>query len=217
MKKIILLVVATLAALSANASLIGLAIKSDTLVYDRDYQGVASFDVTYTPDTACSIVVNIVDAFTGKPLQEDINNIPDEIAYQPHGHALARLTDWSTSPITKDMREVDDNGSTVFTNTDPSHRYSVAATSSTYGFSSIAYFYFPSTDFVGRCNINVRLKKYPINDVNGDGVINVSDATAIINMILDPAAYDLLLGDFDLNGTINVSDVTTCINKILGE
>ena len=51
-------------------------------------------------------------------------------------------------------------------------------------------------------------------DVNSDGVVNVSDVTTLINMILGnttPAAA----ADLNADGTINVSDVTTLINFIL--
>lgn len=52
-------------------------------------------------------------------------------------------------------------------------------------------------------------------DVNGDNVVNVSDVTTLINMILGTVSYDLVMGDIDENGTINVSDVTALINMIL--
>ena len=53
-------------------------------------------------------------------------------------------------------------------------------------------------------------------DVNGDGVVNVSDVTALINKILGTASYSDSVCDIDGNGTVNVSDVTALINLILG-
>ncbi len=51
-------------------------------------------------------------------------------------------------------------------------------------------------------------------DVNGDGVRDVSDVTALINMIL---AVDVMRGEADIdgNGTVDVSDVTALINMVL--
>ncbi len=51
-------------------------------------------------------------------------------------------------------------------------------------------------------------------DVNGDGIVNVTDVTALINTILGTANYD----DVDMNGdgVVNVTDVTALINLILG-
>ncbi len=52
-------------------------------------------------------------------------------------------------------------------------------------------------------------------DVNSDGVVNVSDVTTLINMILGTTATDATVADLNADGTINVSDVTTLINFIL--
>lgn len=52
-------------------------------------------------------------------------------------------------------------------------------------------------------------------DINEDGVVNVSDATALVNHILGEAEYDPQVCDVDGNGVINVSDVTALINLIL--
>ena len=53
-------------------------------------------------------------------------------------------------------------------------------------------------------------------DVNGDGSVNVSDVTALVNMILGVIPKDETLADVDGNGTVNVSDVTALVNIILG-
>ena len=52
-------------------------------------------------------------------------------------------------------------------------------------------------------------------DVNGDGKVNVSDVTALVNMILGVTTMDISRGDIDGNGKVNVSDVTALINLIL--
>lgn len=53
-------------------------------------------------------------------------------------------------------------------------------------------------------------------DVNGDGRVNVSDVTALINMILGLTPMDETYADVNGDGRVNVSDVTALINIILG-
>ena len=53
-------------------------------------------------------------------------------------------------------------------------------------------------------------------DVNNDGNVNVSDVTALINMILGNLAVDKPRADVNGDGNVNVSDVTYLINMILG-
>ena len=53
-------------------------------------------------------------------------------------------------------------------------------------------------------------------DVNGDGKVNVSDVTALVNMILGVIPKDFTRGDINGDGKINVSDVTALVNLILG-
>ena len=53
-------------------------------------------------------------------------------------------------------------------------------------------------------------------DVNGDGKVNVSDVSALINMILGITPTDKTRADVNGDGRVNVSDVTALINIILG-
>ena len=52
-------------------------------------------------------------------------------------------------------------------------------------------------------------------DINGDGVVNVSDVTALINKILGLSDYSNTACDINGDGVVNVSDVTDLINMIL--
>lgn len=54
-----------------------------------------------------------------------------------------------------------------------------------------------------------------VGDVDGNGVINVSDVTALINKILGTASYADTICDVNADSTINVSDVTTLISYLL--
>ena len=53
-------------------------------------------------------------------------------------------------------------------------------------------------------------------DVNGDGKINVSDVTALVNMILGTIPKNEAVADINGDGKVNVSDVTALVNMILG-
>ena len=53
-------------------------------------------------------------------------------------------------------------------------------------------------------------------DVDGNDTVNVSDVTALVNMILGVLPKDESRADVDGNGTVNVSDVTALVNLILG-
>ncbi len=54
-------------------------------------------------------------------------------------------------------------------------------------------------------------------DVNGDGNVNISDVTALINYLLSGNDSNIQPDNADMNsdGGINISDVTTLINKLL--
>ncbi len=65
--------------------------------------------------------------------------------------------------------------------------------------------------------INDNWVEIPVaGDVNGDGKINVTDVTALVNMILGVIPKNLELGDINGDGKLNVTDVTALVNIILG-
>ncbi len=87
--------------------------------------------------------------------------------------------------------------------------------------------YYSSLDsyFVGDVNGNIvnnawvtinGNESFLLGDVNGDGKVNVSDVTALINMILGIIPKDMARGDINGDDKINVTDVTALINIILG-
>ncbi|MBQ3960162.1 MAG: BspA family leucine-rich repeat surface protein, partial [Muribaculaceae bacterium] len=64
---------------------------------------------------------------------------------------------------------------------------------------------------------HVEIKRSGIaGDVNGDGRVNVSDVTALINMILGITPMDQTRADVNGDTKVNVSDVTALITIILG-
>lgn len=54
-----------------------------------------------------------------------------------------------------------------------------------------------------------------VGDIDGNGEVNTSDVTALINHILHAATYESSLCDIDSNGEVNVTDVTALINILL--
>lgn len=66
------------------------------------------------------------------------------------------------------------------------------------------------------CKFNWFMISSSRGDVNGDGRINVSDVSELINMILGLTPVNQELADINDDGRVNVSDVTALINIILG-
>lgn len=58
-------------------------------------------------------------------------------------------------------------------------------------------------------------KNVKFGDVNGDGIVDVSDVTALINMILGTTPANLEVADINADGILDVTDVTALINEIL--
>lgn len=53
-------------------------------------------------------------------------------------------------------------------------------------------------------------------DVNGDGMVDVADVTAMIEMVLNGPRPNRLPADMDSDGTIDITDVTWLIEVVLG-
>ena len=65
--------------------------------------------------------------------------------------------------------------------------------------------------------VKVSAKEQIRGDVNGDGLVNMSDVTCVINYILGKVDnYPLGAVDVNGDGLVNMSDVTVVINIILG-
>ena len=58
-------------------------------------------------------------------------------------------------------------------------------------------------------------EEYLLGDVNEDGKVNISDVTALINILLANGEYNIHTADVNGDGNVNISDVTALINKLL--
>ena len=63
---------------------------------------------------------------------------------------------------------------------------------------------------------HVEISSQNTGDVNGDGTINVSDITKLINVIMGIIDLPDEFADVNGDGTVNVSDITALVNIILG-
>jgi surface protein len=56
-----------------------------------------------------------------------------------------------------------------------------------------------------------------LGDVNGDGMVNIADVTALITKVLrgNTSVSDCPAGDLNGDGTLNIADVTSLITKVL--
>jgi hypothetical protein len=64
------------------------------------------------------------------------------------------------------------------------------------------------------CTVNTRKP----GDANGDGTVNITDATLIIACLIsgvNPPNFNEVNADFNGDGTVNISDVTFLVNYIL--
>ena len=52
-------------------------------------------------------------------------------------------------------------------------------------------------------------------DINGDGLVNVADVTALIQIVLNSTPVDHSVADLSGDGQVNVADVTTLIQLVL--
>ena len=78
-----------------------------------------------------------------------------------------------------------------------------------------AYLKLSSSQAGSVTNIKIDIFSQATGDINGDGEVNVSDVTALINKILGSSTYTDAVCDINGDGEINVSDVTALINLIL--
>ena len=52
-------------------------------------------------------------------------------------------------------------------------------------------------------------------DINADGIVDVSDATALVSHIIGTTTYPIELCDLNADGIVDVTDATTLITTIL--
>ena len=77
----------------------------------------------------------------------------------------------------------------------------------------------PAGNYSLKLNLNAMtlvINKGVRGDVNGDGMVDVTDVSLTIDMVLGKVPENLATADLDGNGTIDVSDVSAIIDIVLG-
>ena len=52
-------------------------------------------------------------------------------------------------------------------------------------------------------------------DVNGDGIVNINDVTALVDLLLGGGAITSPVADCNQDGTVNINDTTALIDYLL--
>lgn len=67
------------------------------------------------------------------------------------------------------------------------------------------------------CHVNPSTTPIKLGDVDDDGVVNISDVTALIDYLLSGNATNISVvnADVDADGNVNISDVTALIDLLL--
>ena len=76
--------------------------------------------------------------------------------------------------------------------------------------------YFEISSTIGKYTVTDITSQYGsvFGDVNGDGKVDVSDVTTLINVILSTGTYDEKMCDLNGDGNVDASDVTILITLI---
>ena len=72
-----------------------------------------------------------------------------------------------------------------------------------------------ASDIIGSLNVI----DYILGDANGDGKVNIVDASAVINYVLgkSPAKFVIKAADVNCSGSVNIADASGIINIVLGK
>ena len=77
--------------------------------------------------------------------------------------------------------------------------------------------YYNSDGTRGACNAYCKVTVEAnalLGDVNGDGVVNLSDAITLLNKVTAAEEIDASVGDVNGDGTVNLQDVIKLLNMI---
>ena len=56
-----------------------------------------------------------------------------------------------------------------------------------------------------------------VGDVNGNGVVDISDVTSLVNIILGKSRDTTGMADVNDDGNVDISDVSILVNMIIGK
>lgn len=199
----------------------GTSAEVDDMVTAESYQLPAFRWKYYTNDI--TIVVNLLDP-NGNPIAQD-----DITADQPDGRPLLYIYDETakqivqvqgTSPNAEGFFAVTPGASVVVKNVDYTHQYRIIAKSVTCGQDEVLAS-FGSIDNDIDLTFTLQQEKAIVvyGDVTGDGLVDIADVNAVINVMLGKWTAADCANDPDLtgDGKVDIADVNASINYMLGK
>lgn len=74
------------------------------------------------------------------------------------------------------------------------------------------------TQRIAKLNVTFAETVFVTGDVNGDGVVNISDAVALLRYLAGDESVNIIIGNSDMNGngTVNISDAVTLLRRLAG-
>ena len=72
------------------------------------------------------------------------------------------------------------------------------------------------TQRIAKLNVTFAETVFVTGDVNGDGVVNISDAVALLRYLAGDESVNIIIGNSDMNGdgTVNISDAVTLLRRL---
>ncbi len=125
--------------------------------------------------------------------------------------SVNQLKESAMSTFVDDLRTMPNDGQGILKVLYPSNSYEGNVFTNSHVVTARNKRWYPKK-YVNSAWVDIVIK----GDVNGDGKINVTDVTALVNMILGVIPKNLELGDINGDGKLNVTDVTALVNIILG-
>ncbi len=199
----------------------GTSAEVDDMVTAESYQLPAFRWKYYTNDIA--VIINLLDP-NGNPITQD-----DITADQPDGRPLLYIYDETakqivqvqgTSPNAEGFFAVTPGASVVVKNVDYTHQYRIIAKSVTCGQDEVLAS-FGSIDNDIDLTFTLQQEKAIVvhGDVTGDGLVDIADVNAVINVMLGKWTAADCANDPDLtgDGKVDIADVNASINYMLGK
>lgn len=74
------------------------------------------------------------------------------------------------------------------------------------------------TQRIAKLDVTFAETVFVTGDVNGDGVVNISDAVALLRHLAGDESVNIIIGNSDMNGdgTVNISDAVTLLRRLAG-
>lgn len=171
------------------------------------------------PDFEFEFNAQQLPAFTMRYFTNDIRGRALDAQGQPVEGLKWEVTDETLGVTYKRGLRIEDDGTFLFESTDPTHTYGVRIYGGEYDFKAehLAF----DEQGLGDIVLEVRLGDEPLllGDITGDGLVDIADINAIINVMLYKASPEMLLGDPDItgDGNVDIADINACINLMLGK